>query len=53
MLFTLTQWPSQLVWKEQGEKGRFLIRHNAKGQELDSWTLLGGDERLGREPSEE
>lgn len=39
---------SQLVWKEQGDGGKFLIRSDGKGQEVESWTLLGGDERLGR-----
>lgn len=39
----------ELVWKEQGVKGRFLIRHDGRGREVESWTLLGGDERLGRE----
>lgn len=45
----------ELVWKEQGDGGRFLLRHDAKGREVESWTLLGGDERLGREqePEEE
>lgn len=39
----------ELVWKEQGDKGKFLIKHDHKGRELESWILLGGDERLGRE----
>lgn len=39
----------ELVWKEQGEKGKFLIKKDGKGREMESWTLLGGDERLGRE----
>ncbi|PWN52181.1 hypothetical protein IE53DRAFT_312605 [Violaceomyces palustris] len=39
----------ELVWKEQGDKGKFLIKHDYKGREIESWTLLGGDERLGRE----
>lgn len=43
----------QLVWKEQGEKGRFLIRHDAKGREMEAWTLLGGDERLDRDEDDE
>ncbi|KDN36830.1 hypothetical protein K437DRAFT_229516 [Tilletiaria anomala UBC 951] len=42
----------ELVWKEQGPEGRFLIRRNGRGQEVESWTLLGGDERLGREAKE-
>lgn len=43
----------QLVWKEQGDGGRFLVKHDAKGRELEAWTLLGGDERLGRESVED
>lgn len=43
----------ELVWKEQGEKGKFLIKHDHKGRELESWVLLGGDERLGREEEED
>ncbi|PWZ03035.1 hypothetical protein BCV70DRAFT_155958 [Testicularia cyperi] len=40
----------ELVWKEQGDGGRFLIKKDHKGREFETWTLLGGDERLGREP---
>lgn len=43
----------ELVWKEQGDKGKFLIRSDAKGREVESWTLLGGDERLGRETEDD
>jgi hypothetical protein len=43
----------ELVWKEQGEKGRFLVKHDNRGREIESWILLGGDERLGREEGEE
>lgn len=43
----------ELLWKEQGEKGKFLIKHDHKGRELESWVLLGGDERLGREEEED
>lgn len=39
----------QLLWKEQGDRGKFLLRHDGKGREIESWTLLGGDERLGRD----
>lgn len=38
----------ELVWKEQGDGGQFLIKKDHKGRQLESWTLLGGDERLGR-----
>lgn len=44
---------SQLLWKEQGDGGRFLVRHDGKGHELEAWTLLGGDERLGRDSKED
>jgi hypothetical protein len=43
----------QLLWKEQGDKGRFLVKHDAKGREMEAWTLLGGDERLGRETEDD
>lgn len=26
-----------------------MIKQDGKGREIESWTLLGGDERLGRE----
>ncbi|TKY90031.1 hypothetical protein EX895_000029 [Sporisorium graminicola] len=39
----------ELLWKEQGDGGRFLIKKDGKGREVESWTLLGGDERLGRD----
>ncbi|CDW97127.1 hypothetical protein [Sporisorium scitamineum] len=39
----------ELLWKEQGEAGKFLIKKDHKGREVESWTLLGGDERLGRD----
>lgn len=39
----------ELVWKEQGDQGKFLIKQDHRGRELESWILLGGDERLGRE----
>ena len=38
----------ELVWKEQGDGGKFLIKKDGKGREFETWTLLGGDERLGR-----
>lgn len=41
----------ELVWKEQGDGGQFLIKKDSRGRELESWTLLGGDERLGRDTS--
>lgn len=43
----------ELVWKEQGDNGRFLVHTDKWGRELDAWTLLGGDERLGREGPDE
>ncbi|GAC93972.1 hypothetical protein PHSY_001541 [Pseudozyma hubeiensis SY62] len=39
----------ELVWKEQGDGGKFLIKKDGKGREFETWTLLGGDERLGRD----
>ncbi|PWN45351.1 hypothetical protein IE81DRAFT_285604 [Ceraceosorus guamensis] len=39
----------ELVWKEQGNKGKFVIRQDNKGRELESWRLLGGDDRLERQ----
>ncbi|KAI3481503.1 hypothetical protein L1887_56050 [Cichorium endivia] len=39
----------ELVWKEQGDGGKFLIKKDHKGREFETWTLLGGDERLGRD----
>lgn len=38
----------ELVWKEQGPEGRFLVKKDARGREVEAWTLLGGDERLGQ-----
>lgn len=43
----------QLLWKEQGDKGKFLLKHDSRGREVESWTFLGGDERLGRDTNEE
>jgi len=42
----------ELVWKEQGDKGKFLVKKDGKGREVEGWWLLGGDERLGREEGE-
>ncbi|KAE8266733.1 hypothetical protein A4X09_0g5617 [Tilletia walkeri] len=39
----------ELVWKEQVDGGKFLIKKDGKGREMEGWYLLGGDERLGRE----
>ena len=39
----------ELLWKEQGDGGKFLIKKDHKGREFETWTLLGGDERLGRD----
>ncbi|KAN0066559.1 hypothetical protein ACQY0O_000653 [Thecaphora frezii] len=43
----------ELVWKEQGDGGKFLIKKDAKGREFETWTLLGGDERLGRDTGDD
>ncbi|UZJ51834.1 hypothetical protein CBS101457_001154 [Exobasidium rhododendri] len=43
----------ELLWKEQGDGGKIMLRHDGKGREIESWTLLGGDERLGRSDDEE
>jgi hypothetical protein len=37
------------VWKEQGHHGKFMVRQDSKGRELEAWRLLGGDDRLDRE----
>ncbi|CAD6886831.1 unnamed protein product [Tilletia laevis] len=42
----------ELVWKEQVDGGKFMIRKDGKGREMEGWYLLGGDERLGREADE-
>ncbi|PWN97081.1 hypothetical protein FA09DRAFT_299005 [Tilletiopsis washingtonensis] len=39
----------ELVWKEQGHHGKFMVRQDSKGRELEAWRLLGGDDRLNRE----
>uniref|UniRef100_V5GUS2 AAA protein C-terminal winged helix domain-containing protein n=2 Tax=Kalmanozyma brasiliensis (strain GHG001) TaxID=1365824 RepID=V5GUS2_KALBG len=43
----------ELLWKEQGDGGKFLIKKDGKGREVETWTLLGGDERLGRDTDED
>ncbi|CAO1620819.1 unnamed protein product [Sympodiomycopsis kandeliae] len=43
----------ELVWKEQGQGGKVLIKSDHKGREIESWSLLGGDERLGRDTGDE
>nr|CDI50953.1 conserved hypothetical protein [Melanopsichium pennsylvanicum 4] len=43
----------ELVWKEQGDGGKFMIKKDGKGREFETWTLLGGDERLGRDTEED
>ncbi|KIS71564.1 uncharacterized protein UMAG_12107 [Mycosarcoma maydis] len=43
----------ELLWKEQGDHGKFLIKKDHKGREIETWTLLGGDERLGRVTDED
>ena len=35
--------------REKIRSGKFLIKKDHKGREFESWTLLGGDERLGRD----
>jgi len=42
----------ELLWKEQGPKGKIMVRTDGKGREIESLFLLGGDERLGRETEE-
>ncbi len=43
----------ELLWKEQGDGGKFLIKKDGKGREVETWTLLGGDERLGRDTEDD
>lgn len=43
----------ELVIKEQGPQGQFLVKKDPKGREMESWFVMGSDERLGREVPEE
>ncbi|KAK0560230.1 hypothetical protein OC844_003895 [Tilletia horrida] len=37
----------ELVWKEQVDGGKFMVRKDARGKDAESWWFLGADERLG------
>lgn len=39
----------ELLFKEVGRGGKFLIKKDRHGREFESWTLMGTEERLGRD----